>query len=107
MKRQAERKVTRRVANVVQGVRVSDPEYINPPSPPTSPYTGVWNGQIARLRYYISQQMLYVYLAPGYNDNYIGVTTDPTMMKTLFLARDNGRIVSGYTADDQLVFIDY
>jgi len=102
-----QRRVMRRVGNVVQGVKISDPEYINPPSPPTSPYTAAWTGRIARLRYYISQQMVYAYLDPGYNDNYIGATTDSTMIKALFLARDNGRVVSGYTANDQLVFIDY
>ena len=101
------RKVIRRIGNIVKGIEVSDPEYLATPSPPTTPYSSVWSGRIGRLRYYASQQIVHVFLDPGYNDNWIGTTTDPTMIKALFLARDNGRWILGYTGDDVIEFIDY
>jgi len=100
------RKVIRRAGNIVKGITVSDAGYLNTPSPPT-PYSGVWSGRIGRLRYYASQQIVHVFLDPGFNDNWIGTTKDPTMVKALFLARDNGRGILGYTSDDVIEFIDY
>ena len=92
-----------RVKNMVQGVDVSDPDYLNPP---TSPFSGIWSGRIGRLRWY-SGETLHAFLAPGSTDNWIGTTDDPTMMQALFLARDNGRWVLGYTGNNVISFIDY
>jgi hypothetical protein len=100
------RKVIRRAGNIVKGITVRDAGYLDTPTPPT-PYSGVWSGSIGRLRYYASQQIVHVFLDPGLNDNWIGTTTDPTMIKALFLARDNGRGILGYTGNDVIEFIDY
>ena len=72
----------------------------------------VWNGSIARLRIYdqpgSTGQRVFAYVAPGRNSNYIGNTDDPTMIKALFLARDNGNSLQGYTnAQCRIEWIDY
>ena len=105
MQRSKTRKA-RRMKNAVQGIDVSDPEFLTQPIPATSPFSGVWSGRIGRLRWY-SGQVLHVFLVPGTTADWIGTTTDPTMMKALFLARDNGRWVDGYTGNNVLSFIDY
>ena len=104
MKRPMKRRTTRRTANKVGGISVSDPEYL---TQSIEPFDGVWSGQIARLRFYASQQWIQAFLAPGNNDNLIGTTTNPILIKALFLARDNGRVISGYTANNEIQFIDY
>ena len=104
MKRLTKRKRIKRTTNIVEGIRTSDPEYLTQPA---GPFDGVWSGRIARLRYYMSQQIVHAFLAPGTNDNWIGTTTDSTLIKALFLARDNGRAIFGYTANDTIVFVDY
>jgi hypothetical protein len=98
------RKTARRIANRVKGISVSDPEYL---TQSIEPFDGVWSGQIARLRFYASQQWVQAFLAPGNNNNLIGTTSDPTLIKALFLARDNGRVILGATANNVIQFIDY
>jgi hypothetical protein len=104
MKRPTKRRTTKRTANKAKGVGVSDPDYL---SPSIEPFDGVWCGQIARLRLYASEQSVQVFLAPGNNNNLVGTTTDPAMIQVLFLARDNGRPILGYTANNVIQFIDY
>jgi hypothetical protein len=104
MKRPTKRKTTKRTANKVKGTSVSDPDYL---TPSFEPFDGVWSGQIGRLRFYASQQWVQAFLAPGNNNNLIGTTDDPTMIKALFLARDNGRVILGYTANNVIQFVDY
>jgi hypothetical protein len=104
MKRPTTRRTTKRTANKAKGVGVSDSDYL---SPSIEPFDGVWSGQIARLRFYASQQSVQVFLAPGNNNNLIGTTTDPTLIQALFLATDNGRTILGYTANNVIQFIDY
>jgi hypothetical protein len=98
------RKTARRIANRVKGISVSDPEYL---TQSIEPFDGVWSGEIARLRFYASQQWVQAFLAPGNNNNLIGTTSDPTLIKALFLARDNGRVILGATANNVIQFIDY
>jgi hypothetical protein len=107
VKRQTKRKTTKRVANQVKGISISDPSYLTPPIEPFDGGNGVWSGQIARLRFYASQQWIQAFLAPGNDDSLIGTTSNPTLIKALFLARDNGRVISGYTANNEIQFIDY
>jgi hypothetical protein len=97
------RKTARRIANRVKGISVSDPEYL---TQSIEPFDGVWSGEIARLRFYASQQWVQAFLAPGNNNNLIGTTSDPTLIKALFLARDNGRVILGATANNVIQFID-
>jgi len=59
------------------------------------------------LRFYTYQEWVQAFLAPGNNDNLIGTTNNPTLIKMLFLARDNGRAISGYTPNNEIQFIDY
>ena len=106
MKRQTKRKTTKRATNQVKGISISDPNYLTQPIEPFDG-DGVWSGQIARLRFYASQQWIQAFLAPGNNDSLVGTTNNPTLMKALFLARDNGRVISGYTANNEIQFIDY
>ena len=71
----------------------------------------VWTGSIARLRVHDSQSStgnVFAYKAPGTNSDNVGTTTDPNMIKALFLARDNGRSVTGFTnASNRIVWLDY
>ena len=70
--------------------------------------TGVWFGSIARLRLYVSQPgLVYAFKAPGTNDDFIGTTDDPDIIRALFLARDNGRPIDGYTENNSIVWLDY
>jgi hypothetical protein len=104
MTRPMKRRTTRGTANKVKGISVSDPEYL---TQSIEPFDGVWSGQIARLRFYASQQWVQAFLAPGNNNNLIGTTTNPILIKALFLARDNGGVILGYTANNVIEFIDY
>lgn len=72
----------------------------------------VWTGSIARLRIYdqpaTTGKKVFAYVAPGANANYVGHTDDPNMIQALFLARDNGNAVQGYTnAQCRIEWIDY
>ena len=102
MKRPIKRKTNKRTANKVKGIGASELDYMTP-----EPFDGVWSGQIARLRFYDSSQWVQAFLAPGNNDSLVGTTNNPTLMKMLFLARDNGRVIEGYTASGVIGFIDY
>jgi hypothetical protein len=104
LKRPTNRKTTKRVADKAKGISVSDPDYL---TPLIEPFDGVWSGQIARLRFYASQQLVQAFLAPGNNNNLVGTTTNPTLIQALFLARDSGRVILGYTANNVIEFIDY
>lgn len=71
-----------------------------------------WHSTIGRLRVYDQPgtvgKKVFVYVAPGKESNYVGYTDDPTMIKALFLARDNGNPVIGYTnASCRIEFLDY
>jgi hypothetical protein len=105
MKRQTKRKSISRIANRVKGVDISNPEFL---SPPAVPFSGVWSGRIARLRVYVSTRRVFAYKDPGTNADGVGSTDDPNTIHALFLARDNGRWISGYTDDSGSIgFIDY
>ena len=72
----------------------------------------VWSGTIARLRIYdqpgSTGNKVFVYVSPGANANYVGYSEDPNMIKALFLARDNGNGVQGYTnAQCRIEWMDY
>ena len=63
--------------------------------------------KISRLRIY-NDGRVFAYKFPGANQNYIGATTDANIIKALFLARDNERMVTGYTDDScRITFLDY
>ena len=95
----------RQKAKVKKPEKVSVADFIATPGPSIS---GVWNGRIARLRVYVSTRRVFAYLAPGNNDNYVGSTDDPNTIHALFLARDNGRVVWGYTDDNwNIGVLDY
>lgn len=61
----------------------------------------VWSGSIARLRIYnqpaSTGKRVFAYRTPGYNTDYVGNSDDPNVVNALFLARDNGRVITGYT----------
>lgn len=61
----------------------------------------VWNGVIARLRIYdqpgSTGKKVFAYVSPGHNKNYIGYSDDKSMIKALFLARENENTIQGYT----------
>jgi hypothetical protein len=67
---------------------------------------GVWHGSIARLRVYASTGMIQAFKAPGTNDDLVGFTKDPNIIRALFLARDNGRPIWGYS-DASIEWLDY
>ena len=72
----------------------------------------VWKGSIARLRVYdqpaSTGKKVFAYLSPGNNTNYVGYSDDPNMIKALFLARDNGNGIQGYTNSKcRIEWIDY
>jgi len=72
----------------------------------------VWNGVIARLRIYdqpgSTGKKVFAYLSPGANKDYIGYSDDPNMIHALFLARDNGNSLTGYTNSMcRIEWIDY
>ncbi|MGA8960488.1 MAG: hypothetical protein WB475_09775 [Pseudolabrys sp.] len=67
---------------------------------------GVWHGSIARLRVYSSTGMVQAFESPGTNDDLVGFTNDPNIIRALFLARDNGRPIWGYS-DSGIEWLDY
>jgi hypothetical protein len=72
----------------------------------------VWTGSIARLRVYdqpaSTGKKVFAYVAPGANANYVGNSDDPNIIKALFLARDNNRVIQGYTnASCRIEWLDY
>jgi hypothetical protein len=68
----------------------------------------VWSGSIARLRIYHSDGTIIAYKAPGHNSDAVGDTDDPNIIQALFLARDNGRPLLGYTdAHGRIGWLDY
>jgi hypothetical protein len=70
-----------------------------------------WNGSIKRLRVYDQPgtgKKVFAYKAPGNNADYIGYSDDPNVIQALFLARDNGRTLQGYTnASCRIEWLDY
>jgi hypothetical protein len=74
MKRPIKRKTNKRTANKVKGISASEPDYM---TPLIEPFVGVWSGQIARLRFYESQQWVQAFLDPGNNSNLVGTTNNP------------------------------
>lgn len=66
----------------------------------------VWHGSIARLRVYSSTGMVQAFKSPGTNDDLVGFTNDPNIIRALFLARDNGRPIWGYS-DSSIEWLDY
>jgi hypothetical protein len=72
----------------------------------------VWSGTIARLRIYdqpgSTGNKVFAYVAPGHNTNYVGYSEDPNVIQALFLARDNGNAVQGFTnAQCRIEWMDY
>ena len=72
----------------------------------------VWGGSIARLRVYdqpaSTGKKVFAYVSPGTNADYVGYSDDPNVIKALFLARDNGRALQGYTnASCRIEWLDY
>ncbi len=68
----------------------------------------VWSGGIARLRIYASDGTVIAYKAPGHNSDAVGDTDDPNIIQALFLSRDNGRPVMGYTdSHSRIGWLDY
>jgi hypothetical protein len=72
----------------------------------------VWSGSIGRLRIYdqpaSTGKKVFAYKAPGSNSNYVGYSDDPNVIHALFLARDNGRSIRGYTnASCKIEWLDY
>lgn len=71
-------------------------------------YNAVWSGSIARLRIYASDGTVIAYKAPGHDADVVGDTDDPNMIKALFLSRDNGRPIMGYTdGSGRIAWLDY
>ena len=72
----------------------------------------VWSGVIARLRIYdqpgSTGKKVFAYISPGHNKDYVGYSDDPNMIHSLFLARDNGNTIQGYTNSKcRIEWIDY
>ena len=72
----------------------------------------VWSGKIGRLRIYdqpgSTGKKVFAYIDPGRNSDYVGWSDDPNMIKALFLTRDNGRSIQGYTNPQcKIEWIDY
>jgi hypothetical protein len=72
----------------------------------------VWSGRIGRLRTYdqpaSTGNKVLAYKAPGSNSNYVGYSDDPHIIRALFLARDNGRSITGYTNPKcKIEWLDY
>ena len=72
---------------------------------------GVWTGSIARLRVYdklTSTGNVFAYKSPGHNSDLVGVSTDADIIRALFLARDNGRSITGATdGAGRITWLDY
>jgi hypothetical protein len=58
------------------------------------------------LRVYSSTGMVQAFKAPGTNDDLVGFTNDPNIIRALFLARDNGRPIWGYSGP-RIEWLDY
>lgn len=73
--------------------------------------SAVWTGKITRLRVYDNQTSngkVFAYKAPGNNADYVGNSDDPNIVNALFLARGNGRTITGYTdANHRIGWLDY
>jgi hypothetical protein len=67
---------------------------------------GVWHGSIARLRVYSPTGMVQAFKSSGTNNDLVGFTNDPNIIRALFLARDNGRPIWGYS-DSSIEWLDY
>jgi hypothetical protein len=68
----------------------------------------VWTGSIARLRIYHSTGRVFAYKAPGHNSDGVGMTDDPNIIHALFLSRDNGRPITGYSDNSGFIgWLDY
>ena len=72
----------------------------------------VWSGSIGRLRVYdqpaSTGKKVFAYKSPGTNADYVGYSDDPNVVHALFLARDNGRAITGYTnASCKIEWLDY
>ena len=72
----------------------------------------VWSGSIGRLRVYdqpgSTGKKVFAYVEPGANANYVGWSDDRNVVHALFLARDNGRGIMGYTNDAcRIEWLDY
>ncbi len=93
--------------DTLTGIEITDVDYLNVPDPPPTLPGGPWSGRIARLRIY-EDGRIFAYKHPGTNSDYVGYTTDLNFIKTLFLARDNGAEILGYTNSDYTIgLIDY
>jgi len=85
--------------------KISDSELL---TAPVVALTGVWTGSIARLRIYASTRTVFAYRAPGGNADAVGITNDSNTIHALFLARENGRSITGYTDDTgKIGWLDY
>ncbi|MBN2527813.1 MAG: hypothetical protein JXR76_15595 [Deltaproteobacteria bacterium] len=74
--------------------------------------TKAWSGVIARLRIYdqpgSTGKKVFAYKSPGTNSDYVGYSDDRNMIQALFLARDNGQSVTGYTNEQHRIeWLDY
>ena len=68
----------------------------------------VWSGSIARLRIYHTTGLVFAYKAPGTNSDGVGTTDDSNIIRALFLARDNARVITGYTDNSgRIGWLDY
>jgi len=81
-------------------------------SPVSSGCEKVWSGSIGRLRIYdqpgSTGKKVFAYVTPGGNVNYVGYSDDRNVIHALFLARDNGRAVMGYTNSScRIEWLDY
>ena len=50
--------------------------------------------------------MVQAFKSPGNNDDLVGFTNDPNIIRALFLARDNGRPIWG-CSDSSIEWLDY
>ncbi len=99
------RKSTKQRGKVRKAGKTSDSELL---TAPVVAFTGVWTGSIARLRIYVSTRTVFAYKAPGGNADAVGITDDPNTVHALFLARDHGRSITGYTDNSgKIGWLDY
>ena len=56
----------------------------------------------------VSTRTVFAYKAPGGNADAVGITDDPNTVHALFLARDHGRSITGYTDNSgKIGWLDY